>query len=315
MALRALIILSRSGIDPRVPNKGLSKSAKGEIKWSFGIQLFSVDLQRCLCDLLLDPFEDVRQDAHKLLQLFSSTYSISDKGGIFLCDREVAAIFSEGNLRQYQWKQQGATLQILTRAQVKMLHSGRVDHADGVARIFSLLAQNAMRQSGDWNIVLDGGKGAQPYSALGALIQYLTRAVEDALSVAKTSMSAAVEHHPVHGLFTALRYALTRLKICPQTNSIIRYVLSSVNEAPRQVADDHNYHPFEPFIVVLEKLIFDSWGCVRGLLCNDAPEGFLPEDMEETVDITTKDFLSYAWRALKESRCVPHSTLCFSSMF
>lgn len=42
--------------------------------------------------------------------------------------------------------------------------------------------------------------------------------------------------------------------------------------------------------------------CVQNLLCNDAPEGYMPEDMEEAVDVTTKDILSYAWRALKESK-------------
>lgn len=47
-----------------------------------------------------------------------------------------------------------------------------------------------------------------------------------------------------------------------------------------------------------------TWNCVRHLLCNDAPEGFMPEDMEDDDSLTTKDLLSYAWRGLKESRYV-----------
>ena len=43
------------------------------------------------------------------------------------------------------------------------------------------------------------------------------------------------------------------------------------------------------------------WQCVRDVLCNDSPEGYFPEH-DGDVDIDTKDVLSYAWRALKESR-------------
>ncbi|GME31296.1 Armadillo-like helical [Neofusicoccum parvum] len=43
------------------------------------------------------------------------------------------------------------------------------------------------------------------------------------------------------------------------------------------------------------------WDCVRNILCVDAPEGHVPEDMEEEPDLTTKDILSYSWRGLKEA--------------
>ena len=43
------------------------------------------------------------------------------------------------------------------------------------------------------------------------------------------------------------------------------------------------------------------WSCVYGTLCNDAPEGFVPDELDEE-DVGTKDVLSYSWRALKESR-------------
>jgi hypothetical protein len=44
------------------------------------------------------------------------------------------------------------------------------------------------------------------------------------------------------------------------------------------------------------------WNCVKDVLCNDAPEGHMPEELEGEQDITTKDILSYSWRALKEAR-------------
>lgn len=46
------------------------------------------------------------------------------------------------------------------------------------------------------------------------------------------------------------------------------------------------------------------WGAVKNILCNDSPEGHLPEDLEEGNDVDTKDVLSYSFRAVHESRCV-----------
>lgn len=49
-------------------------------------------------------------------------------------------------------------------------------------------------------------------------------------------------------------------------------------------------------------IIFENvWQCVYDTLCNDAPEGFVPDEVDEE-EIGTKDVLSYSWRALKESR-------------
>jgi hypothetical protein len=39
-------------------------------------------------------------------------------------------------------------------------------------------------------------------------------------------------------------------------------------------------------------------------LCADAPEGHVPEEMEEETSVDTKEILSYSWRGLKEARCV-----------
>jgi hypothetical protein len=40
---------------------------------------------------------------------------------------------------------------------------------------------------------------------------------------------------------------------------------------------------------------------VKDVLCNDAPEGYIPDEVNDEVNITTKDILSYSWRALKEA--------------
>jgi hypothetical protein len=44
------------------------------------------------------------------------------------------------------------------------------------------------------------------------------------------------------------------------------------------------------------------WNAVRDVLCNDSPEGYLPQDIDEVDAIDTKDVLSYSFRAIHESR-------------
>lgn len=46
-----------------------------------------------------------------------------------------------------------------------------------------------------------------------------------------------------------------------------------------------------------------TWSLVRSVLCNDAPEGFVPDEPEEEDhDMDSKNMLSFCWRALKEAR-------------
>lgn len=44
------------------------------------------------------------------------------------------------------------------------------------------------------------------------------------------------------------------------------------------------------------------WAAVKGVLCNDSPEGHLPQDLDELDILDTKDVLSYSFRAIHESR-------------
>jgi hypothetical protein len=48
--------------------------------------------------------------------------------------------------------------------------------------------------------------------------------------------------------------------------------------------------------------LLGTWEVVKTVLCIDAPEGHVPEDLEDVHDLTTKDVLSYSWRALAEAR-------------
>jgi hypothetical protein len=44
------------------------------------------------------------------------------------------------------------------------------------------------------------------------------------------------------------------------------------------------------------------WVCIHPILCADAPEGHVPEEMDEEGSLDTKEILSYSWRGLKEAR-------------
>ncbi len=44
------------------------------------------------------------------------------------------------------------------------------------------------------------------------------------------------------------------------------------------------------------------WNAVNDVLCNDSPEGHLPQDLDEVETIDTKDVLSYSFRAVHDSR-------------
>ena len=45
-----------------------------------------------------------------------------------------------------------------------------------------------------------------------------------------------------------------------------------------------------------------SWDIVRFILCDDSPEGHLPEEMEDIEGLESKDLLSYSFRGTIEAR-------------
>ncbi|KAF2717328.1 hypothetical protein K431DRAFT_297894 [Polychaeton citri CBS 116435] len=239
-ATRCFLIAVKSGIDDRVPQKNLSKSAQGPTKWGFRMNVMHVSTMQLLLDLLMDPFEDVRQLASECLSMYSD-----------VCIRS-----------------EGADLDTLANAlesaERRMLASGRADHCDGVAH---LNAQIALREA------VDSSKGH--HVSTSYTLDNLVQKLHDALDIAKADLSIAVKNYPLHGLLTSLRYILMadRTTQSMATNTVQR----------------------------LLPLIQDVWHVVRDVLCDDAPEGYLPETSTDVLVASTKDILSFSWRALKEA--------------
>jgi len=50
--------------------------------------------------------------------------------------------------------------------------------------------------------------------------------------------------------------------------------------------------------------VADFWNSIQHILCADAPEGLVPDEMEEEASLDTKEILSYSWRGVKEARYV-----------
>jgi hypothetical protein len=66
------------------------------------------------------------------------------------------------------------------------------------------------------------------------------------------------------------------------------------------------------------KCVEDFWGCIQHILCADAPEGLVPDEIEEEASLDTKEILSYSWRGLKEARCVStagHETILIAAVY
>jgi len=52
----------------------------------------------------------------------------------------------------------------------------------------------------------------------------------------------------------------------------------------------------------LVKCCVNIWDVVKGVLCNDSPEGHIPKSSENLTDSDVKNVLSYSFRACHESR-------------
>jgi hypothetical protein len=179
-ALQSLAIVLRSGIDPGVPRSHLSKSAQGQLNWAHGIRIATPTLSRVLMDLILDPFDDIRNSAVSVLQLCLLAQPAVEQTTISVTTRK-----------------------FLHRAESMQLRTGRADQADGVARGYLLLSSSS-----------DENREVPDTTALNSsyvVLSNLTDELRSTLAYASQDLSAAVNGRPVHGIFAALRYVFLRL--------------------------------------------------------------------------------------------------------
>lgn len=205
---------------------------------------------RALSDLLMDPFDDVRDHAAIVLQRIVSNVRY----------RKVILI-AKGD----QVDASAELVEIVRRADELARRTARADHSDGVARTCQLLYRFA------------GGE-QQRLSLLSSSIAELERKI----SVAEEDLGRAVLEAPLHGDFSSLSYTW-------QVVSELKFSESEL-VAVRSLQDR------------LATCCERAWTAVRAILCDDSPEGHLPQDLEEVDGLDTKDVLSFSFRATHEAR-------------
>ncbi|KAK7951761.1 uncharacterized protein PG986_007489 [Apiospora aurea] len=204
---------------------------------------------RAVLDLIMDPFDDVRETASSLVATLSLISKDSSAGT---------------SIRGLPWSFVSELDEFCRRANALASRTSRADHSDGVARLYKLSCQ--------WATTVED-KLLIPAKVVDDL--------ETRLSSAEKDLAAAVLQTPVHGGFAALRYIWEALSKTKYTQEDLQ-ALETLQTRCLKCCDR-------------------VWQLVRHVLCDDSPEGHLPEELEEVDGLDTKDLLSYSFRAVHES--------------
>lgn len=191
-ALKALKLLLLSGLDPRTditPPK-----SEVETRWKLQMNVFEPRLLRLLVDLLLDPFEEVRQISLSIINLFPQEILL---GGLLDPAEDQTA--------------RGARLtDALTRAESLASKTSRADHADTVARLYHVFfcaASNAPDAGKEW------------WATKSAVVNAILSKLEERLSSSKGLFNSSLREAPLHGYMSGLRYVVP--PICDRPRLIV----------------------------------------------------------------------------------------------
>jgi hypothetical protein len=194
-ALKALVLVATSGLDGDIDRTHLSKQGLGENKWSFHTTIFSSWLRRSLYELVMNPFDDVRNFAALLLKMAPGTACENTLRPNVPQNSAAASSSKYGEADTYIFR-------FLQRAEERMLRSGRADHADGVSRTYALLFETTHMNPPDQT--LENGSPVWWYTKLG-IVCHLVEQLEVTIHTANTNLSLAVSKFPMHGILASLR--------------------------------------------------------------------------------------------------------------
>jgi hypothetical protein len=172
-ALRCISIIVRSGVDHRIPGSLHAKSTSAAAAWPFTIDVVDKEMSDLLINLLLNAFDDVRFTAAEILTLVDPS-SLQETGA----------------------EERPLMVQSLAEAESMLVRSGRADHADGVAHLYSIL----FSQCSDIN-----SDNEQWWTSKCGILEHLLHTVEQTIEIARVDIGKAVGNHPLHGLFVSLR--------------------------------------------------------------------------------------------------------------
>lgn len=285
-ALKAIILLLKSGILRQNPHSKPSQKSGNESVWPFSIGFFTSGTMRLLLDLLMDPFEDVRINASLVLKLGTTESfgigQLTEYVETIECSTKFSGLDYQQSKPSFSSSRASSlsakltTLDLLkdfiSRADLISKRTGRADYADGLARCYALL-----------------------YSLLPTtldrleLVSELISALEKKIGIAKIDLSQAVSNAPVHGIFAALNFVWESIDVSTDCHGF---------ESEAEDVTRERWNRLQLRILLNCSSI---WQSVKDVLCNDSPEGHLLEDLDEVPAIDTKDVLSYSFRAIHES--------------
>ncbi|OAA68244.1 heat repeat protein [Niveomyces insectorum RCEF 264] len=220
---------------------------------------------RCVLDLLMDPFDDVRETAASLLVLLPKNLV---RAPVFPAARSsnpspFMPSSSSSPSHSCLWD---VLVEFSRRAELLASRTARADHADGAARCQGLLCSWA------------DGLATQTDAILGRVLDVL----EAKIAKAEQDLGTAAVKSPVHGEFASIRYiwdVLTRSKYSEEELSALATIQERIVRSCQRI-----------------------WHVVRHVLCDDSPEGHLPEELEDAVvGLDSKDLLSFSFRSINES--------------
>ncbi|KAK3902107.1 putative death-receptor fusion protein-domain-containing protein [Staphylotrichum tortipilum] len=236
-ALRAALLLIRvgkhAGATDDIVDEDIAQLIVSDSTWV-----------RLLLDLLLDPFDDVRDSSATLLGILPPKPSGADVAN----STDLLKV-----LRVF-----------CTRASKLADRTGREDHGDGAARSQALLCT----WLGNQDLQLE-------------LLSEIIDRVESKISKAEEDLGYAAIENPVHADFAAISY--------------VWQVLAKETFPENQIDVLHHLQ---------RRVLFSArqiWLTVKHVLCDDSPEGHLPEELEDIEGLDTKGLLSYSFRAVHES--------------
>lgn len=182
LALKVSMLLLQSGVDSRVDPGYLTKIGQEQETWRFSIDAISHRLFRAVADLLIDPYDDVRETSMVILRLFPRSFLRNTP------DPSESTPYSQ-------------LLAALSRAENLAGHTSRADHADTVGRLYRLLFD------------LAGADGSQngssqehhKWSASG-IVDHLLQSLEQSISCSSEAFYATLHNTPLQGHIAALRY-------------------------------------------------------------------------------------------------------------
>ena len=150
-------------------------------------------LAQLLTDLVINPFDDVRNISSAILKDMVVSFSSNVRDSIAVGDNRASLDHGQcDTLRANEWPPFSLAL---SRAENMMYQSGRADYADGVGRLYDMIYGCHIEHNWFDSGVYSGFK----------LLESLLLALENDIRISKENLRLAVSTAPLHGHLIALR--------------------------------------------------------------------------------------------------------------